>query len=86
MSDEKILRQIANQFMMKGDKNEGANHEYYVTASYSGQIQGASQVNVDVANPDYKGQSQNQPKSQPQGHTPKFTPGQKAPKQPDPKG
>ncbi|QQY31405.1 M23 family metallopeptidase [Chryseobacterium gleum] len=86
MSDEKILRQIANQFMMKGDKSEGANHEYYVTASYSGQIQGASQVNVDVANPDYKGQSQNQPKPQPQGHTPKFTPGQKAPKQPDPKG
>lgn len=86
MSDEKILRQMANQFMMKGDKSEGANHEYYVTASYSGQIQGASQVNVDVANPDYKGQSQNQPKPQPQGHTPKFTPGQKAPKQPDPKG
>ncbi|WP_374464518.1 hypothetical protein [Chryseobacterium sp.] len=86
MSDEKILRQMANQFMMKGDKNEGANHEYYVTASYSGQIQGTSQVNVDVANPDYKGQSQNQTKPQPQGNTPKFTPGQKAPKQPDPKG
>ena len=56
MSDEKILRQVANQFVMKGDKGEGANHEYYVTATYSGKIQGASQVNVDVANPDYKGQ------------------------------
>lgn len=91
MSDEKILRQMANQFMMKGDKNEGANHEYYVTASYSGQIQGASQVNVDVANPDYKGQSQNQPKPQPkpqpQKNPPKLPAGSgNASKQPDPKG
>ncbi|WP_288435188.1 peptidoglycan DD-metalloendopeptidase family protein [uncultured Chryseobacterium sp.] len=89
MSDEKILRQMANQFLMKGDRNEGANHEYYVTATYSGKIQGASQVNVDVANPDYKGQPQNQPKPkpQPQKDTPKFPAGQgSAPKQPDPKG
>ncbi|MGG1923520.1 hypothetical protein AB1278_17015 [Chryseobacterium sp. NRRL B-14798] len=89
MSDEKILRQMANQFLMKGDRNEGANHEYYVTATYSGQIQGASQVNVDVANPDYKGQPQNQPKPkpQPEKHTPKFPAGQGGgPKQPDPKG
>lgn len=89
MSDEKILRQMANQFMMAGDRNEGANHEYYVTATYSGKIQGASQVNVDVANPDYKGQPQNQPKpkSQPDKHTPKFPAGQGGgPKQPDPKG
>lgn len=89
MSDEKILRQVANKFMMKGDKNEGANHEYYVTATYSGKIQGASQVNVDVANPDYKRQPQNQPKPkpQPEQHTPKFTPAQgRGPKQPDPKG
>lgn len=89
MSDEKILRQMANQFLMKGDRNEGANHEYYVTATYSGKIQGASQVNVDVANPDYKGQPQNQPKPkpQPEKHTPKFPAGQGgAPKQPDPKG
>ncbi|MDW9381889.1 hypothetical protein [Chryseobacterium sp. JV558] len=89
MSDEKILRQVANQFMMKGDRNEGANHEYYVTATYSGKIQGASQVNVDVANPDYKGGPQNQPKPKPQPgtHTPKFPTKQGgAPKQPDPKG
>ncbi|SIR13432.1 peptidoglycan DD-metalloendopeptidase family protein [Chryseobacterium sp. RU33C] len=89
MSDEKILRQIANQFLMKDDRNEGANHEYYVTANYSGKIQGASQVNVDVANPDYKGlpQNQPQPKPQPEKHTPKFPVGQgDAPKQPDPKG
>ncbi|MGX5686424.1 glycoside hydrolase family 19 protein [Chryseobacterium cucumeris] len=89
MSDEKILRQMANQFLMKGDRNEGANHEYYVTATYSGQIQGASQVNVEVANPDYKGQPQNQPKPkpQPEKHTPKFPAGQGGgPKQPDPKG
>ena len=89
MSDEKILRQVANKFMMKGDKNEGANHEYYVTATYSDKIQGASQVNVDVANPDYKGQSQNQPKPKPQPgtHTQKFPPQQGGgPKQPAPKG
>ncbi|PXW13657.1 hypothetical protein C8D70_10861 [Chryseobacterium sp. CBTAP 102] len=89
MSDEKILRQMANQFLMKGDRNEGANHEYYVTATYSGKIQGASQVNVDVANPDHKGQPQNQPKPkpQPEKHTPKFPAAQGGgPKQPDPKG
>ncbi|MDQ0594784.1 hypothetical protein QFZ37_003153 [Chryseobacterium ginsenosidimutans] len=60
-SDEKILKQIANKYLMKGDKNEGKNHEYYVTASYHGKIQKASQVNVDVANPDYK---KEQPKQQ----------------------
>ncbi|WP_336703289.1 hypothetical protein [Chryseobacterium indologenes] len=89
MSDEKILRHMANQFLMKGDRNEGANHEYYITATYSGKIQGASQVNVDVANPDYKGQPQNQPKPkpQPEKHTPKFPAGQGGGlKQPDPKG
>lgn len=89
MSDEKILRQMANQFLMKGDRNEGANHEYYVTATYSGKIQGASQVNVDVANPDYKGQPQNQPqpKPKPGTHTQKFPPQQGGgPKQPAAKG
>ncbi|WP_137906152.1 peptidoglycan DD-metalloendopeptidase family protein [Chryseobacterium sp. 2VB] len=89
ISDEKILRQMANQFLMQGDRNEGTNHEYYVTATYSRKIQGASQVNVEVANPDYKGQSQNQPKPkpQPEKHTPKFPVGPEGgPKQPDPKG
>lgn len=86
MSDEKILRQMANKFLMKGDQNEGANHEYYVTASYSGKIQGASQTNVDVANPDYK-TGQPTPKSEPQKNTPKFPAGQGGgPKQSDPKG
>ncbi|RZJ51840.1 MAG: hypothetical protein EOO44_13680, partial [Flavobacterium sp.] len=60
--DERILRQIANKYLMKGDKSEGKNHEFYITASYHGKIQKASQVNVDVANPDYKKDSQ---KSQP---------------------
>ncbi|MGE8432162.1 M23 family metallopeptidase [Chryseobacterium joostei] len=88
MSDEKILRQMANKLLMKGDQNEGANHEYYVTASYSGKIMGASQTNVNVANPDHKtGQQPTQPKSQPQKNTPKFPIGQGGgPKQPDPKG
>ncbi|WP_330745554.1 peptidoglycan DD-metalloendopeptidase family protein [Chryseobacterium sp. CP-77] len=87
MSDEKILRQMANRFLMKGDRNEGANHEYYVTATYSGKIQGASQVNVEVANPDYKGQPQPKLKPQPEKHTPKFpVRPEGGPKQPDPKG
>lgn len=88
MSDERVLRQMANKFLMKGDQNEGANHEYYVTASYSGKIMGASQTNVDVANPDHKtGQQPTQPKSQPQQNTPKFPTGQGGgPRQPDPKG
>ncbi|MEG0926201.1 hypothetical protein [Chryseobacterium sp.] len=88
MSDERVLRQMANKFLMQGDQNEGANHEYYITASYSGKIMGASQTNVDVANPDHKtGQQPTQPKSQPQTNTPKFPTGQGGgPKQPDPKG
>ncbi|RKE78062.1 peptidoglycan DD-metalloendopeptidase family protein [Chryseobacterium sp. AG363] len=89
MSDEKILRQMADQFLMKGDRNEGASHEYYITATYSGKIQVASQVNVNVANPDYKGQPKNhpKPKPQPEKHTPKFPAEQGGgPKQPDPKG
>ncbi|WP_054508839.1 hypothetical protein [Chryseobacterium sp. ERMR1:04] len=67
MSEEKILRQMANKFMMRGDQNEGAYHEYYVTASHAGKILGASQVNVNVDNPDYKKE-----KPQPQKDTPKF--------------
>jgi predicted chitinase len=59
-SDERILKQVANKYLMKGEKSEGKNHEYYITASYHGKIKGASQVNVDVANPDYK---KNSPKS-----------------------
>ena len=51
-SDPKLLQKIANKYLMAGDKTEGANHEYYVTASYLGDIKGASQVNVDVKNPD----------------------------------
>ncbi len=49
LSNEKVLRSIADKYLSAGDKNEGANHEYYVTASYAGKIQGASQVNVNVA-------------------------------------
>ncbi|WP_228376454.1 hypothetical protein [Chryseobacterium sp. JAH] len=44
------MKVIANKYMMSGDKSEGANHEFYVTASYNGKIQNASQVNVDVTN------------------------------------
>lgn len=79
-ADEKIMRQIANQYLMKGDKNEGAKHEYYITATHQGKGVKASQVNVDVDNPDYK------PK--PKNHSPKFpaTPSSNSPKQPDTKG
>lgn len=38
-ADQNVLKQIANRYMMRGDSNEGANHEYYVTASYSGKNQ-----------------------------------------------
>ncbi|KFF13071.1 hypothetical protein IW15_09910 [Chryseobacterium soli] len=82
-TDERILRQMANQYLMRGDKNEGANHEYYVTASYAGKIQGASQVNVSVVNPDYKSSP---PTSTPKKDSPKFPTGQGGKKQPDPKG
>lgn len=79
-TDEKIMRQIANKYLMKGDKDEGANHEYYVTATHLGKGEKASQVNVNVANPDYK------PK--PKENTAKFpaTPASKTTKQPDAKG
>lgn len=54
LSNEKVLKAIANKYVMSGDKSEGANHEFYVTASYNGKNQGANKVNVDVTNPDYK--------------------------------
>ena len=80
-ADERILKQIANRYMMRGDTDEGANHEYYVTATYSGKIQKASQVNVSVANPDNK--------SKPKADTPKFPAGNTgngAVRQADPEG
>uniref|UniRef100_A0AAU6WUE6 Uncharacterized protein n=1 Tax=Chryseobacterium endophyticum TaxID=1854762 RepID=A0AAU6WUE6_9FLAO len=79
-ADEKIMRQIADKFLMRGDKDEGANHEYYVTATYLGKGEKASHVNVLVANPDYK--------PRPKTDSPKFpaTPIDQAPKQPDAKG
>ncbi|MDR2238213.1 MAG: glycoside hydrolase family 19 protein [Chryseobacterium sp.] len=88
MADERILRKMADAFTMKGDQDEGASHEYYVTASYSGKIQGASQANVQVNNPDHKtDQPPSLLKPQPQKSTPKFPIGPgKAPKQPDPTG
>jgi len=81
--DERILKQMANQYLMRGDKNEGANHEYYVTASYAGKIQKASQVNVSVSNTDYKSSP---PASPPKKNLPKSPAGQGGKKQPDPNG
>ena len=80
IADEKVMRQIANKFVMKGDTDEGANHEYYVTATYLGKGEKASQVNVNVTNPDY------QPK--PKADSPKYpaTPSSAAPAKPDEKG
>lgn len=79
LSNASILKAIANKYMMSGDKDEGVNHEYYVTASYVGKIQKASQVNVDVVNPAH------QPK--PKDDSPKFPPtnDSKTKPQPDPK-
>lgn len=83
-ADEKIMREIANKFLMKGDADEGANHEYYVTATYLGKGEKASQVNVLVTNPDQK----TTPKPKPKPDSAKFpvTPSSKTPKQPDGKG
>ncbi len=80
LSNAAVLKAIANKYMMHGYKDEGANHEYYVTASYAGKIQKASQVNVDVANPDYK--------IKPKENSPKFpaTSVSKTKTQADPKG
>ncbi|WP_294288467.1 hypothetical protein [uncultured Chryseobacterium sp.] len=79
-ADEKIMRQIADKFLMRGDRDEGANHEYYVTATYLGKGEKASQVNVLVANPDDK--------PRPKKDSPKFpaTSTDQAPKQHDAKG
>ena len=80
LSNASILKAIANKYMMSGDKDEGDNHEYYVTASYAGKLQKASQINVDVVNPAH------QPK--PKDDSPKFPPtnDSKTKPQPDPKG
>jgi hypothetical protein len=80
ITDEKIMKEIANSYLMKGDKNEGAYHEYYITATYLGEGEKASQVNVLVTNPDYK------PK--PKADSAKFpaTSSSKTQKQPDAKG
>lgn len=84
LSDANVLKQIANRYMMRGDPNEGANHEFYVTASYSGKIKGDSKVNVSVANPDHR------PKTKPKDDTPKFPIGSTGAgggvRQPDPEG
>ncbi|WDF45926.1 D-Ala-D-Ala carboxypeptidase family metallohydrolase [Chryseobacterium sp. KACC 21268] len=79
-ADEKVMRQIANKYLMKGDEDEGATHEFYVTATHLGKGEKASQINVNVANPDYR------PK--PKQNSAKFpaTIASKTKKQPDPKG
>lgn len=81
-TDEKIMREIANKYLMKGDADEGANHEYYVTANYLGKSEKSSQVNVLVANPNYK------PKAKPKTDSAKFpaTPSSTTQKQPDKEG
>lgn len=79
-ADEKIIRQIANKYLMKADTGEGANHEFYVTATHLGKGEKASQVNVLVTNPD------DRPK--PKTDSAKFpaTPSSNTTKEPDAKG
>ncbi|WP_312391246.1 hypothetical protein [Chryseobacterium sp.] len=43
---------IADMQVAKGDKNEGKNHEYYVTVDYYGKMVGESK-NVNIQNPNY---------------------------------
>lgn len=42
---------IANMQLAKGDKNEGKNHEYYVTADYYGKLEASN--NINITNPDF---------------------------------
>ena len=76
-SNPALLQRIANRYLMRGDQDEGAHHEYYVTASSAGKIGGSSQTNVNVTNPGYK------PK--PREDSPKFpaTSTSTAPEKPD---
>ncbi|ANF50589.1 hypothetical protein A0O34_08665 [Chryseobacterium glaciei] len=39
---------IANMQLAKGDKSEGKNHEYYVTADYYGKLEASNNVNIKV--------------------------------------
>lgn len=50
MSLYTMASRIADMQVAKGDKNEGKNHEYYVTVDYYGKIAGESK-NVNVHNP-----------------------------------
>ncbi|MCD0478910.1 peptidoglycan-binding protein [Chryseobacterium sp. LC2016-29] len=60
---------IANMRIASGDKNEGATHEYYVTADVVNKnIQKAS-ANVNVINPTYNPTPPRQ-REMPKGHTP----------------
>lgn len=42
---------IANMQLAKGDKSEGKNHEYYVTADYYGKLEASN--NVNIVNPEF---------------------------------
>jgi len=88
-SDERILRAVANRYVMQGDKSEGKAHEYYVTATYHGKVQGSSQKNVDVANTTGNREQpkppQQAPAQRPTAPAPATTPAQsKAPAQSKP--
>jgi len=48
---------IANMQLAKGDKSEGKNHEYYVTADYYGKLEASN--NINIANPDFSNPIQN---------------------------
>ncbi|MFP3590571.1 hypothetical protein [Chryseobacterium sp. SIMBA_038] len=43
---------IANMQLAKGDKSEGKNHEYYVTANYYGKLEASN--NINITNPAFE--------------------------------
>lgn len=43
---------IANMQLAKGDKSEGKNHEYYVTADYYGKLEASN--NINIVNPAFE--------------------------------
>ena len=51
MASYTMASMIANMQVAKGDKNEGKNHEYYVTAEYYGKLEASN--NVNIKNPAY---------------------------------
>lgn len=72
MSQYTMASLIANMQVVKGDKNEGKTHEYYVTAEYYGKLEASN--NVNLKNPDYNTHQNTEQKKINVANQPKNTP------------